>query len=107
MKDPLALLLAEWLHETFDMEVVLLVRHPGAFAGSLKKGQSAFPFEDLLEQEKLMSTYLSSYRPQVESTIEGESTVVQQAALLWRCLSHASPSTGSSTHPGVSCGTRI
>lgn len=88
MKDPLALLSAEWLHETFDMEVVILVRHPGAFAGSLKKGQSTFPFEDLLEQEKLMSSYLASYRSQIESMIEGESTVVQQAALLWRCLYH-------------------
>ncbi|PSO44865.1 hypothetical protein BRC21_00800 [Candidatus Saccharibacteria bacterium SW_7_54_9] len=88
MKDPLALLSAEWLHETFDMEVVILVRHPAAFAGSLKKGQSTFPFEDLLEQEKLMSSYLASYRSQIESMIEGESTVVQQAALLWRCLYH-------------------
>ena len=89
------------------MEVVLLVRYPTAFAGSLKKGTSTFPFEDLFEQDELMSTYFSSYRPQVESTIEGESTVVQQAALLWRCLSHASPSAGSSTHPCVSCSTRI
>jgi hypothetical protein len=88
MKDPLALLSAEWLHETFDMEVVILVRHPAAFAGSLKKGQSTFPFENLLEQEKLMSSYLASYRSQIESMIEGESTVVQQAALLWRCLYH-------------------
>src|SRR5262249_14420834 len=37
MKDPIALLSAEWLVETFDMDAVVLIRHPAAFAASLKR----------------------------------------------------------------------
>jgi hypothetical protein len=35
VKDPIALLSAEWLAETFGMDVVVLIRHPAAFAASL------------------------------------------------------------------------
>ena len=39
MKDPLAILAVEWLANTFDMEVVLLIRHPAAGVGGLKKAK--------------------------------------------------------------------
>jgi hypothetical protein len=34
LKDPLALYSAEWLTSEYDMDVVLLARHPAAFAAS-------------------------------------------------------------------------
>ena len=37
MKDPIALLSAEWLADSFGMDVVVLIRHPAAFAASLKR----------------------------------------------------------------------
>jgi hypothetical protein len=37
MKDPIAFFSAEWLARTFGMDVVVLVRHPAALAGSLKR----------------------------------------------------------------------
>src|SRR5207342_1628934 len=37
LKDPIAVFSAEWLHETFAVEPVLLVRHPAAFAASIKR----------------------------------------------------------------------
>lgn len=88
VKDPLALLSAEWLHDTFGTEVIVLVRHPAAFAGSLKRGQSAFPFEDLLEQERLMATKLAPFRESIAEMTRDEYSVVEQAALLWQCLYH-------------------
>ena len=37
VKDPIALLSAEWLAERFGMDVVVLVRHPAGFAASLNR----------------------------------------------------------------------
>lgn len=78
----------EWLHDTFGMEVIILVRHPAAFAGSLKKGQSTFPFEDLLDQETLMATKLTPFRESIMEMTRERHSVVEQAALLWSCLYH-------------------
>ena len=35
VKDPIALLSAEWLAERFDMDVIVTIRHPAAFAASV------------------------------------------------------------------------
>jgi hypothetical protein len=37
LKDPIAVFSAEWLADTFDMNVVVMIRHPGGFAASLKR----------------------------------------------------------------------
>jgi len=37
IKDPFALLSCEWLHKQHDWEVVIIVRHPAAFALSMKE----------------------------------------------------------------------
>jgi hypothetical protein len=86
MKDPIALLSAEWLYETFDMDVVVMVRHPAAFAGSLKAKDWTFPFEDFLTQTELMQTHFAPYREGIRAMHNRKSTIVEQAALLWRCL---------------------
>ena len=88
MKDPIALLSAEWLHETFGMDVVVMVRHPAAFAGSLKRRGWTFPFNDLLCQSKLMDTHLAPYRTEVKAACREQWTIVEQSALLWKCLYH-------------------
>ena len=86
MKDPISLLSAEWLYETFDMDVVVMVRHPAAFAGSLKAKDWTFPFEDFLTQTELMQTHFAPYREGIRAMHNRKSTIVEQAALLWRCL---------------------
>ena len=35
LKDPIAVLSAPWLADTFDMEVIVLIRHPAAFVNSV------------------------------------------------------------------------
>ena len=54
IKDPIAVFSAEWLAQRFNMDVVVLIRHPAAFAGSLKKVKWSHPFEHFIEQQLLM-----------------------------------------------------
>jgi hypothetical protein len=85
-KDPIALLSAERLAQAFDLEVLVMIRHPAAFAGSLKEKGWTFPFEDLLSQDRLMEELLSGFAEEVEQFAHEERHVVDQAALLWSIL---------------------
>lgn len=86
VKDPLAVLSAPWLARRFDMEVVVLVRHPAAFADSIKRRNWHFPFAHLLDQPLLMEKPLASVRAEIESFARHERDIVDQAALLWRII---------------------
>ena len=91
MKDPLAVLSVEWLAKTFDMEVVILIRHPAAFVGSLKKGslQNALwyhPFDHFLQQPLLMERYLSEFESEITRFAETEKDIVDQGILLWNII---------------------
>ena len=44
MKDPIAVLSAEWLAQVFNMDVICLIRHPAAFVYSLAKANWDFNF---------------------------------------------------------------
>lgn len=86
LKDPLALLSAEWVAERFDLEVLVMIRHPAGFAGSLKKKEWTFPFRDLLAQDRLMEEHLSPFAEEIETFANTGQDVVDQAALLWTVL---------------------
>ena len=70
VKDPIAALSSDWLARNVDFEVVVLVRHPAAFAASLKRLNWRFPLEHFLEQE-------------IESKSENSA---EQAAIIWECI---------------------
>jgi hypothetical protein len=86
MKDPLALLSAEWIAEECGVDVLVMIRHPAAFAGSLKVKGWTFPFEDLLDQPQLLDDHFEDYVNDIEDFAENEYDVVDQAALLWTLL---------------------
>lgn len=86
MKDPLAILAVEWLANTFDMEVVLLIRHPAAFVGSLKKANWSHPFDHFLQQPLLMEKYLSEFESEITKFSETEQGIVDQGILLWNII---------------------
>jgi hypothetical protein len=86
VKDPLALLSAEWLADRFDARVVVTIRHPLAFAGSLKEKGWTFPFDDLLAQPHLMRGPLRPFQNEIEAFAAAPPSVVDQAALLWTLL---------------------
>jgi hypothetical protein len=86
LKDPVALCSAEWIASTFEAQVVVMIRHPVAFAGSLKKLDWQFPFEDFLRQPQLLEEHLHPFKDDIRSFVEQERDVVDQAILLWNML---------------------
>ena len=48
VKDPIALFSAEWLAEKFDMNILVLIRHPAAFVSSIKTRNWSFDFSNLI-----------------------------------------------------------
>lgn len=88
LKDPIALFSAEWLASRFDMDVVVLIRHPAAFVSSLKLKNWAFPFSHFLEQPLLMRDLLYPFETELRVHEEEEKDVVDQAILLWKIFHH-------------------
>jgi hypothetical protein len=88
LKDPMALFSAEWIAETFDAQVVVVVRHPAAFASSIKLDGWAHPFSHFLSQPALIEGYLSPFREEISAFAREEHDILDQAALLWRLIHH-------------------
>ena len=86
LKDPFALFSVPWFAEQLECQVVILVRHPLAFASSLKRLDWSFDFGDLLGQPLLMDQWLSSFRPEMERMQRQPGDVIGQASLLWRMI---------------------
>jgi hypothetical protein len=85
-KDPIAFFSAPWLAETFDFQVVVLIRHPAAFAGSLKRLKWYFPFNDFLKQPLLMAGPLQRFKEEIEKAAKEPPDIIEQAALLWKII---------------------
>jgi Sulfotransferase family len=86
MKDPLAFFSSEWLASTFDMDVVLLVRHPAAFASSVMKFEWNHDFNHFLEQPEMMSDLLSPWEAEIERFAAERQPIIEQACLLWNIV---------------------
>ena len=84
IKDPFAIFSAPWFSERLGCRVVVTVRHPAAFASSLKRLAWPFDFHDLLEQPLLMQRWLDVDRAEMESVQTDD--IIGQAALLWRMV---------------------
>jgi hypothetical protein len=89
IKDPIALFSAEWLARTFDADVVVLTRHPAAFASSLTKLGWRHPFGDFLAQDRLMQTVLAGFEPEVREMAQRRHEILDEAILLWRMAQSA------------------
>jgi hypothetical protein len=85
VKDPIALLSAEWLAQSFGMQVVVLVRHPAAFAASLKRLGWEHSFATFFEDGRLPEVALP-YESEIREQAERPGDILAQAALLWRLL---------------------
>jgi len=88
VKDPIALLSAEWLAETFEMDVVVLIRHPAAFAASLKRLGWKHSFATFI-QEGRVPEVVRPYEAEIRQQAERPGEILAQAVLLWRLLYNA------------------
>jgi hypothetical protein len=96
IKDPFAVFSMPWFAKTLDCKMVITVRHPAAFASSLKRLDWPFDFQDLLDQPLLMRDHLEPYREEMQSMRKDD--VVGQAALLWKLIYRSVHAT-CSLHP--------
>jgi hypothetical protein len=86
LKDPMAVFSAEWIAETFDAQVVVIIRHPAAFASSIKLDGWAHPFSHFVNQPALVEDHLRPFRDEIEAFAHTEHDILEQAALLWRLV---------------------
>jgi hypothetical protein len=86
VKDPIAVFSTEWLSERFDMDVVIVVRHPAAFASSLKRLDWRHRFASFLAQPLLLRDHLGGYEDEIRWHVEADRGVIEQAATLWRLI---------------------
>lgn len=96
LKDPFAVFSTPWFAKRLNCKVVITVRHPAAFASSLKRLHWPFDFQDLLHQPLLMRDYLEPYREEMQSVPAED--VIGQAALLWKVI-YQSVHTIQNLHP--------
>lgn len=88
LKDPIALMSAEWLAERFGAEVVVMIRHPAAFASSIKRLNWRFDFENWRDQPLLQRDLIDAYEREIREFAEREHDLVDQAILMWNVLHH-------------------
>lgn len=86
LKDPIALFSAEWLFSRFDMDVVVTIRHPAAFAASLKEKNWSHPFLHFMNQPALMHKHLQPFEKKIAEFAKEEKNIIDQAALLWNLV---------------------
>jgi hypothetical protein len=86
IKDPMAFFSAEWLAQRFDMNVVMVIRHPAAFVSSIKKLGWQHPFSHFLEQPALMRDHLDCFAEDIRQYSAHEHDLIDQAILLWKLI---------------------
>jgi hypothetical protein len=85
-KDPFAVFSAPWFSKRLGCQVVITVRHPGAFASSLKRLNWPFDLHELLNQPLLMRDWLEPYRSEMEEMAKNPDDIIGQSCLLWRMV---------------------
>lgn len=88
LKDPIAIMSAEWLYKNFDIDVVVMIRHPAAFVASLKVKDWQFDFNNYLDQPFLMESYLKEYKDEIEDFSKNKKDIIDQGILLWNTIHH-------------------
>ena len=86
VKDPIAVFSAQTLANRFNMDVVVLIRHPAAVVNSYKSLNWTHPFSHFLHQQQLMKEQLGSFRSEIEDFAKNKYDIVDQVALLWKLI---------------------
>jgi hypothetical protein len=87
IKDPIALMSAEWLGSRFDMNVIVMIRHPAAFVSSMKRLNWGFdPSRWALSQPSLLKDHLVPLEEEIKILRDSKSDIIDQTALFWKVL---------------------
>jgi hypothetical protein len=88
LKDPMALFSSEWFAQTFDMNVVVMIRHPAGFASSVKRLNWQFKFKGWLAQDPLLRDWLHPFEEQMRYHSSHDTDIIDQAILMWNTMYH-------------------
>ena len=92
LKDPIAIFSAEWMAQTFPMDVVVLIRHPAAFVSSIKRMNWRFGFHQLLGQPALIERDLHPFESQMRQCRRLQEDkaldIIDEAILFWNVFHH-------------------
>lgn len=86
IKDPIAIMSAEWLAKNYDCSVVMMIRHPAAFVASLKVKSWEFDFNNLNDQAVLIEQKLDRYKDQIKEYATTKKDIIDQGILLWNVI---------------------
>ena len=89
VKDPLAIFSAEWLESTFDMDVVVLVRHPAAVVSSYKKLNWSHDFTHFVSQDALMQEHLHPFKDEINRLVDRKADDIDRISVLWKIINYA------------------
>ena len=89
LKDPFALFSAAWFERRYDADIVVTVRNPVAFVGSIKRLNWQFKFKTLLGQGALMEDWLHPFEKEMRRCRDEDVDVVEQGIVLWNVLHYA------------------
>jgi hypothetical protein len=85
-KDPMAVFSAPWLASTFDMDVVVCIRHPAAMVASVMKLGWRHPFEHFIQQPEMMNDVLADHAETIAWFAQRERSLLDQASMLWTLI---------------------
>jgi hypothetical protein len=89
VKDPIAVMSAEWLARRFGMRPVVMTRHPAAFAGSLTRlDWPRFDVRNWLDQPLLLRDLLAPYEEEIRRFARRPGDRLDDAILLWNVIHH-------------------
>lgn len=89
IKDPIALMSAGWLARRFDINVVVMIRHPAAFVHSMKERNWGFyPSRWALSQPLLIRDFLSPFEKEMIALEQEPHDIIAQTALMWKILNY-------------------
>jgi hypothetical protein len=86
LKDPIAVMSAEWIYHNFHADIIVMIRHPAAFVASLKVKNWQFDFNNFFQQKELMNDYLFSYKDLIEEYVRSKKDIIRQGILLWNTI---------------------
>jgi len=83
IKDPISLFSVEWLEQNLGCRPIIIIRHPAAFAGSLKRIGWRFDFSNFLHQREYLHPFLHDKWPLVEKFHTDPPDPVEEWGFLW------------------------
>lgn len=86
VKDPLALLAAEWIADRFNPQVVLMVRHPAGFVNSHLRADWSHDFRNFTEQPEFLERLPPPLVEEIQEQVQDPGDLTDQACLLWNVL---------------------